>query len=107
MRKAENSSRGETQTQVKCDICGKSMNKKSLARHTRDLHSVRKVSVSSLVSDFDQQTKRKPEESLSPPSSQPDPKKSAKQDPPDAMLPEGSVDGSPRLKVGNRDDQAC
>ena len=94
MRKAENSSR-EVQVKVNCEICGKLLNQKSLARHIRDLHSGRKSSVLSLVNDFDQHSKRKPDDSLSPPCSQPDPKKSASQD--TSVIVNGSSD-SPKLR---------
>ena len=68
------------QVSINCDVCGKSMNRKSLVRHIRDIHG-RKNSVSSLVNDFDEREKRKAENNLSPPSSEPMPKKDGKASP--------------------------
>ena len=80
------------------------MNKKSLTRHMRDKHSQRRPSVSSMASAIDQQMKsekqgkRKPDDSLSPPISQPDPKKNI----PLEDSPKRTVDsGSPILRVGS------
>ena len=75
MKKAEQTGipkPGTAQVYIACEVCGKKVNKKSLARHLRDVHG-RKSSVSSLVCDFEAE-KRKAGNSLSPPLSEPLPK---------------------------------
>ena len=83
------------QVQVSCEVCGKTMNKKSLTRHLRDLHG-RKPSVSSLVNDFDQDLKRK---DVSPPASEPPPKKDGR--PQASGSPKGTRGSSSNLRAGN------
>ena len=100
MKKAENLSKdtlkpNNGQVRVSCGVCGKVLNEKSLARHMRDLHIDRRPSVSSLVSGFDPDLKRKPEGNLSPPSTELAPKNGKESA---SQRRESSDGGSPNLK---------
>ena len=94
----------QAQVQASCEGCGKLLNKKSLARHLRDVHG-RKNSVSSLACDFDEAAlkataeKRKAGTSLSPLSTEPLPK-DVKVSPP-ATTDTAGDSGSPKLRSGS------
>ena len=72
-KKAGNDKNEKGQVQVSCDFCRKVLNKKPQARHMRDLHPNSRPSVSSFVNDFDK--RRKAGANLTPPASEPAPKK--------------------------------
>ena len=105
MRKAEKLAKDKEEVREPCVVCGKTMLRKSIRKHMRDKHSHSGPSVSSLASAIDQQVKvekenqgkRKPEDFLSPPTSQPDRKKSIPSEDPPEQIAES---GSPTLRVG-------
>ena len=69
-----------------CNVCNKTMNKKSIARHTKDQHPGHKLlqrrnSVSGMVGEYNSELKRKANQSLSPPGNEPQPRRECSDQP--------------------------